>query len=178
MDVLDELDEKIQKKSSYLKRLRALFRQSPKRPGIPKAFRKIDLANIHWFTRPQSMLSVFQKILLSIKSTRMRLDVLNNLVRLTDKTDKPYIEGDRMRLQDQIFRAITGTHFAYPITTRMVSHDDIQNRDFFRLIGMGLHVYENIDSNLRDQFNKAVMPNVKKQNIVVPYRLQQYNKSK
>ena len=39
---------------------------------------------------------------------------------------------------------------------------------------MGIHAYESISPEKREQFNKAVMPNVKNKSIAVPYRLQQY----
>lgn len=145
---------------------------------IPRAFRNIDPSDQRW-AQPQRLMPVFQKMLMHIPETSRRVAVLNNLIILTDSTNKPYIDGHRMSLQDQIFRGITGHHYGEPLTGASfykITHDDLQSRDFFRLIGMGIHAYESISPEKRERFNQAVMPKVKKQDITVPYRLQQYVK--
>ena len=175
----DKFEELLENKTSYLKRVRALFRKtkSPyeKREAyIPRSFRNIDPSDVRWTTRPQNMVSLFQKMIMHIQDPQRRVAVLNNLVILTDSPNSPYIDGHRMHLQDQIFRGITGCHFGEPLRFAEATHSDIQERDFFRLIGMGIDAYETLPSEKKHKFNKAVMPKVKKTSVELPYRLQQY----
>ena len=145
--------------------------------SIPRAFRNINPSDLRW-AQPQRLMPVLQKMIMSIHEIPRRMAVLNNLVILTDSTNKPYIDGHRMSLQDQIFRGITGHHYGEPLISASrfyrIAHNDLEQRDFFRLIGMGITAYESVSPEKREQFNQAVMPKVKKQNIEVPYRLQQY----
>ena len=176
----DKLESILENKNNYFKRLiRAFTPITPipaglPDPKIPRAFRNIDPSDTRWSMRPQNMMSLFQKMIMHIQDPQRRVAVLNNLIILTDASEKPYIEGHRMHLQDQIFRGVTGRHFGEPLRFAEVAHSDIQSRDFFRLIGMGIYAYESVSPEKRDQFNKAVMPKVKKQSVDVPYRLQQY----
>ena len=179
----DKLEKLLQNKHNYFNRLIRAFK--PLRPisgipqsVVPKAFRDINPSDMRWAGRPQNMLALFQKMVVHIKEPQRRIAVLNNLIILTDSTNKPYIDGHRMSLQDQIFRGVTGRHYGEPLIGAprfaSITHDDLQRRDFFRLIGMGIHAYESVSPEKREQFNRAVMPHVKKQDIAVPYRLQQY----
>jgi len=182
----DKLDKILQNKRNYFNWLMRVFK--PLRPVsefsemqpavIPKAFRKLDPSDMHWVTYPHRILPVFQKMIMHIQDPARRMAALNNLVVLTDSTSKPYIDGHRMHLQDQIFRGITGRHYGEPVDPSIrfssIAHEDLQSRDFFRLIGMGIHAYESMSTERREEFNQAVMPKVKKQHIEIPYRLQQY----
>ncbi len=182
-DIFDKIEKN---KHSYFNRLIRAFKplhpvsefSKLPPPSIPKAFRNIDPSDSRWTVYPHRILPVFQKMMMYIKDPMRRIAVLNDLIILIDSTSKPYIEGHRMHLQDQIFRGITGRHYGEPIdpSTRFssITHEDLQSRDFFRLIGMGIHAYENMPAEKREEFNRAVMPKVKKQRIDVPYRLQQY----
>ena len=184
----DKFDKILENKHNYFNRLIRAFK--PIRPVspffemppaiIPKAFRKLDPSDMRWAAYPHRILPVFQKMVMHIQDPMRRIAVLNNLVILTDSSNKPYIEGHRLQLQDQIFRGITGRHYGEPVKPSMrfssITHEDLQNRDFFRLIGMGITAYESATPEKREQFNRAVMPNVKKQDVVVPYRLQQYER--
>lgn len=182
-DIFDKIEKN---KHSYFNRLVRAFKPiqpiSPfdklPSPAIPRAFRNLDPSDLRWTTYPHRVLPVFQKMIMHIKDPMRRMGILNGLVILTDSSEKPYIDGDRMRLQDQIFRGITGRHYGEPIhpSTHFssITHEDLQSRDFFRLIGMGIHAYESMPAERQQEFNQAVMPKVKKQHVEVPYRLQQY----
>lgn len=182
----DKFDKILQNKHNYFTRLIRAFKplhsgsefSKLPQPAIPKAFRKLDPSDMRWATYPHRILPVFQKMVMHIQDPMRRIAVLNNLVILTDSTNKPYIDGHRMHLQDQIFRGITGRHYGEPIEPSArfssITHEDLQNRDFFRLIGMGIHAYESMSAERREEFNQAVMPKVKNQHIDVPYRLQRY----
>ena len=170
---------KVQKKISYLERIRALFKKqhTQQQSGIPKFFLNIAPSDVHWIGHPQNMLPLFQKMILSIRNPQERMAILTNLVGLVDPKKKLDIDDDRTFLQEQIFHAITGYDFTYPIKAyqkHTLFHYTIQNKDFFRLIGMGIRAYEDVSPEKQEKFNKAVMPDVKKQNIAVPYRLLQY----
>jgi hypothetical protein len=181
----DKLEKLLQNKNNYINRLIRAFKPihpvsefSKPTPTIPRAFKDIDPADMRWATRPQSMLAVFQKMILHIQDPQWRMGVLNNLLILTDSQGKSYIDDNRLHLQDQIFRAVTGRHYGTPpnpaVYFSSITHEDLQSRDFFRLIGMGIRAYENMPKEKQEQFNAAVMPKVKKKDIEVPYRLQQY----
>ena len=172
-------DPIVQKKISYLQRIRrALFKKqnSSQKPGIPKFFQKITPTDLQWIAHPTNMLPLFQKMILSIREPQERMSVLMHLVGLVDSKKNPDVDYDRTCLQDEIFHAVTGSHYGVllPHQVHRMSHYTLQERDFFRLIFMGIQAYESMAPEKRDKFNKAVMPNVKKQNVVVPYRLQQY----
>ena len=175
-------NELLQKKVSYLERLRRAFKtlknvDKKTRSIVPKAFKNIDPSDMHWAARPQNMLALFQKMIVFVPEPQRRLAIIDGLINLTENHKHPDIDGERAFLQDQIFRGVTGHHFTEPFysyQTQTVSHNDLENRDFFRLIFFGIRAYEGLSPEKREKFNKAVMPNVKKQNVVVPYRLQQY----
>lgn len=181
----EKLEKILENKKNYLNRLVRAFK--PLKPvsafsktptlNIPRAFKNVNPLDMRWAASPQNALVLFQKIVASIQEPQRRVSILDNLVQLTDTKNHPDIMGDRMYLQDQIFRGVTGHHYGVPIhvyLSHTFTQDDLQNRDFFRLIGIGIHSYESALPETREKFNKAVMPNVKKQNVAVPYRLQQY----
>ena len=184
----NKLKRILQNKKAYFNRLMRSFKRNttstqqdssvPQPVAIPKAFSKLDPANMQWASGPQKILPIFQKMLLHIQEPQRRIAVLNNLTILIESQNKPYVDDHKLRLQDQIFRGITGQHFGEPLIgasqSSAVTTIDLQSRDFFRLIGIGIHAYECVSPETREQFNKAVMPNVKRQSIDVPYRLQQY----
>ncbi len=182
----DKLEKLLQNKNNYLNRLIRAFKPihpvsefSKPTPTIPRAFTHITPDDI-WVNRPQSMLPLFQKMILSIKKPEERLTVITNLVKITDiKSQSAQRDEQRERLQKQIFRAITGhPYYGVPLYPDQVDMQDIKTNDFFKLIFMGICAYENTAPEKREKFNTAVMPDVKKQNIVIPYRLQQYSQER
>ena len=169
--------EILQEKTSYLKRLRDLFKKKPTDShGIPRAFRHIDPSDSKWTMYPQQMLPLFQKMILCVQDPRTRLTILDVLHQITKAAPTSDVNYDREQLQYQIFYAITGQHYGHPLDMESVVKNNIQQNDFFKLIFCGIRSYESVSSDTQKQFNKAVMPDVKKQNIAIPYRLQQYEK--
>ena len=182
-------NQQIEQKKSFLQRIRAAYQkrcQERKEDrefhhilreyipcNIPRSFRRYTPSDKRFTEKPQLALALFQKMIQSIRDPEVRLSIINNLCLLTTSPGAD-IEYEREKLNFQIFYGVTRTHFAYPLRASSVTYQDIQNRDFFHLIGMGVCAYEKATSQKRDRFNKAVMPNVKKTNIVVPSRLHQY----
>ena len=171
----------VQQKCDYLKRLRDLFTKTGtsrnNSVAIPRAFNNINPSDIQWATHPHKMRPLFQKMLFCIKDPLVRMSVLNNMVQLTTDTPAENMDHERERLQYQIFHAVTGRHFGEKLHPVPATRDNMKSREFFQLIYFGLRSYENMPSEQRKRFNKAVMPkDLKKQNIHVPYRLREYQK--
>lgn len=169
-------------KISYLKRIRSLFRKKESVPesGIPNTFQEMARKDLR-FTMPDKVLPLFQKMVFSIKDEDTRVSVVDNLVRMTSpKMDEAQADYEREQLQFQIFKGITGrfygelSHVDY--TTHFVTHHNIQDTDFFRLVYIGIRSYECVSPEKREKFNKAIMSSVKRRGIAVPYRLQQYKR--
>ena len=167
--------EPVSEEVSYFDRICRIFNAShASHPhGVPKAFQRLNPSELRWTIDPHFVLSVFQKAILSVQDPQTRLLIINNLTNLaTSNTSQP--EHNRFCLQTQIFRGVTGYHYGEPSRGRFITHEDVQDQDFFRMIHFGICAYENTSPEKREKFNKAVMPDVKKQNIAVPPRLQQY----
>lgn len=165
-------DPIVQKKISYLQRIRrALFikQKTQQKPGIPKFFQKITPTDLHWISHPKNMLPLFQKIILSIPESQ-RLLVLDGLNALPHSKDP---SEDRFYVQDEIFRGVTGYYYFKLLPPYLISPAGLKEKKFYWLIRSGILAYEKAPLEKRKKFNKAVMPNVKKQNVVVPQRLQQ-----
>ncbi len=161
-------------KTDYLSCMR-LFFKNRKNPstGVPRAFHKIDSHDPRWTKNPQNLLPVFQKILLSIPDSE-RLMIGKNLKDLVKLKDKSAVENDRFCLQDEIFHGVTGYYYFKLLPPYLMSHEGIREKNFYWLIRSGILAYEKMPPEKRRKFNKAVMPDVKEQNIVVPNQRQQY----
>jgi len=154
----------------------------PKKQGVPKKFQKVDLDEFKW-TSPSFTLESFQKILLRVEDQEARLHIMRDLDALATKKTKDDKQEERVDgepvgyvrncLGYTIFREVTGKPYGYPRYAEFVKMQDIVDRNFLDLIRKGILTYEKASPEVREKFNKAVMPRVKKGKVVAPLIPQQ-----
>lgn len=166
-----------QEKANYIKQLRTIQQNGNLqfKAYIPRPFQHITPNGTKWIARPQSMLLLFQEIVLSISDARRRIKVLNNLLKLTNNDYPQNISQDHAReqVQHQIFESVTGQFYSIPLQRHLTTMQDIQRQDFFQLISMGIRAYIDSSEQEREQFNSAIISRFQKQQVIKPYRFQQ-----
>ena len=165
-------------KISYLKRIRDLFRRRKPEPetGVPRAFHEVVKQDLR-FAMPDRVLPIFQKMIFSVKDLNARVAIMDSLINMTSKkAEGTDVDYERDQLCFQIFEGVTGHFYGEPPHVDGMAHHNIQETDFFRLVYIGIRSYECVSPEKREKFNRAIMSGVKKRGIVVPYRLQQYQR--
>lgn len=143
--------------------------------GVPRGLQRIDPYDSRWEENPQSMLPFFQKIMMSIRYPQRKLMIINGLGDLTKLTDKEEISKGEFCLQNEIFRGVTGYYFYNLPAPYLTTDANLTEKRFFWSIRKGILAYAGMPQSKRNEFNKAVMPNVKKGKVVASQMQQKDN---
>ena len=182
-------DTNIEQKKSFLERIREAYRkrrQDRKEDkelddfiggphGVPKSYRDVDLSEFKW-TSKSFTLGVFERIVKMVRHPQVRENIVHDLDAIaTGNTGDERVGYIQNRLGYTIFREVTGEPYGFPRFESLVKIQDIINRNFLDLIYRGIWVYKNAPAEVREKFNKAVMPRVKKGKVVASEIQQQQN---
>lgn len=148
------------------------WRDFLKERGVPKAFKNINPRDNKWMN-DMVVLKTFQDAVKKIdsKDRPTIVQYLNDMV-----TNNASSEGRgyfQQRLGYEIFRRVTGESFGSPRFSSMMTVEDVQKRNFFDFIHKGIVAYKHAPAEIREKFNKAVLPKVKKERVVAPIVSQQ-----
>ena len=163
----------IQKKKNYLQRIRDAFKSRAQkraerkedeqlaaefRGEIPEPFKNADPDEFRWRS-PSFMMASFQKLILCVKNPDARELISKELEKLTREGD--VVDGERKyyirnRLAYTIFKEVTGEPCTDP------------NSNFWNLIALGIETYKRATPEVQAEFNRRILPNVKKGKVVVP----------
>lgn len=134
---------------------------------IPRPFRNANASEFRW-TSPSFMMASFQKLILAVRNQDARKLIVNELTVLTsdseDKVEEIYLLN---HLIYTIYREVKGEPYCQPELASLKTKDDIDNQNFFELIGKAVGTYKKATPETRAEFNKAVLPNVKKRNVAI-----------
>jgi len=176
-----------EKKKSFLTRLREAYRKrceerqkdkefdaflrAPR--GVPKSYQNVNLDEFKW-TSKSFTLGVFKRIVKMVRHPQVRENIVNDLDAIaTGNTGDERVGYIQNRLGYTIFREVTGEPYSFPRFASLVKVQDVINRNFLDLIYKGIFVYKNAPAEIRKEFNKAVLPKVKKERVVAPNISQQ-----
>ena len=145
-------------------------------PGVPRAYQNVNLSEFRW-TSKSFTLGVFEKIVKMVQRPEMRESIVHDLDAIaTGNTKGERVGYVQNRLGYTIFREVTGSPYAYPQYASLVKVQDVINRNFLDLIYKGVCVYKNAPVEIREKFNKAVMPRIKKEKAIeVPHVEQKWS---
>lgn len=178
----------IEQKKSFLQRIRDAYRKRRQEHkedkeideflkgyevrGVPKSYRDVDLSEFKW-TSKSFTLGVFEKIVKMVRHPQVRENIVHDLDAIaTGNTGDERVGYIQNRLGYTIFREVTGEPYAFPRFASLVKVQDLINRNFLDLIYKGVFVYKNAPQEVREKFNKAVLPRVKKEKVVAPVQQQ------
>ena len=180
-------DTAVEQKKSFLTRIREAYRKRHQERqedkelddflssshGVPASYRDVDLSEFKW-TSKSFTLGVFKRIVKMVRHPQVREGIVRDLDAIaTGNTADERVGYIQNRLGYTIFREVTGEPYGFPRFESLVKVQDIINRNFLDLIYKGVFVYKNAPQEVREQFNKAVLPRVKKGNVVAPVVSQQ-----
>lgn len=182
-----ESQNPMEKKKNFLMRLRDAYlqrRQERKKDdefdaflqeprGVPKSYRNVNLSEFRW-TSKSFTLGVFEKIVKMIRHPQARENIVHDLDAIaTGKTGDERMGYIQNRLGYTIFREVTGEPYSVPMYASLVKVQNVINHNFLELIYKGIFAYKNAPTEIREKFNKAVLPKVKKEKVVAPNISQQ-----
>ena len=164
----------IEKKKNFLMRLRDAYlqRRQERREdkellahpqGVPEFLEYADPSEFRW-TSKSFTLEVFKKIVKKVRHPEMRENIVHDLDAIaTGKTGGERVGYIQNRLGYTIFREVTGKPYGFPRYASLVKVQDVINHNFLELIYKGIFAYKNAPTEIREKFNKAILPKVKKE---------------
>ena len=189
--MVDTVSQQIAQKKSFLQRVRDEYKRyrgnrkldkefkrdlkelDAERQGVPREYRHINLNEFKW-TSPSFMMDSFRKIVSAAKNPDARQMIVDELTALTSGRAGKIEERQLYnRLVYRIFREVTGEPYCVPMFESQKTKEDIKNENFLNLISRGVAVYRKAAPEVREEFNRGVLPNVKKGKVVVPVISQQ-----
>ena len=174
----------MEKKKNFLMRLRDAYLQQRQEcredkellahpQGVPKFLKNADPSEFRW-TNKSFTLGVFKKIVKMVRHPEMRENIVHDLDAIaTGKTGDERLGYIQNRLGYTIFREVTGKPYSVPMYASLVKVQNVINHNFLELIYKGIFAYKNAPTEIREKFNKAVLPKVKKEKVVAPNISQQ-----
>ncbi|MBQ4471901.1 MAG: hypothetical protein II942_01465 [Alphaproteobacteria bacterium] len=176
----------VEQKKSFLQRIRDAYRKrrqereedkafddflrAPR--GVPASYRDVDLSEFKW-TSKSFTLGVFEKIVKMVRHPQVREGIVRDLDAIaTGNTGDERVGYIQNRLGYTIFREVTGEPYGFPKFECLIKVQDIINRNFLDLIYRGIFIYKNAPQEIREKFNKAVLPRIKKEKVVSPAQQQ------
>ena len=179
-----ESQHPLEKKKNFLMRLRDAYlqRRQERREdkellahpqGVPEFLKYADPSEFRW-TSKSFTLGVFKKIVKMVRHPQVRENIVHDLDAIaTGKTGDERVGYIQNRLGYTIFREVTGEPYGFPRYASLVKVQDVINHNFLELIYKGIFAYKNAPTEIREKFNKAVLPKVKKEKVVAPNISQQ-----
>lgn len=144
--------------------------------GVPAEFRVAKLGDVQHLDNAVA-LETFQSIIKHVESPEDRRLFVRHLDNIaTGQTGTEKVEDAQQRLRFDIFKNVTGECYTFPKPSNYITQEDIMKSNFWNLIYRGISAYKQANVETRIEFNKAVMPRVKKAKFVVPQILQQQSR--